>query len=127
MIKYIQKPSEMALINLVLDLVDNADDFFLGGDNLDASEVLEGKLMFLHLMLMILAGDLAEGLGDAPPSDEESMSKPMTYLLSAIATMTEEYVKKKGTSKEDKITFREGQALPSGNFFYNLFELNFYK
>ena len=50
----------------------------------------------------------------------------MTYLLSSVAKLTEKYVAKKGETKEDKITFREGQALPSGNFFYNMFELNMY-
>ena len=66
MIKYIHKPSEMAMITLVLDLVDNSADFFRHKPH-DEGEELEGKLIFLHLVLMILAGDLAQGLGEASP------------------------------------------------------------
>ena len=120
MIKYIHKPSEMALITLILDMADHSDDFF-EGPHLGEAEIIEGKLMFLHIVLMILAGDLAQGLGESHPNSDDSMSKPMTFLLTSIAELTEKFVELKGTSKEDKIKFREGQSLPSGNFFYNMF------
>lgn len=84
MIKYIHKPSEMALINLILDMADHTDDFF-PGPNVGEAEVVEGKLIFLHFVLMILAGDLAQGLGEAHPNSDDSMSKPMTSLLASIA------------------------------------------
>ncbi len=84
MIKYIHQPSEMALVRFLLDLVDNADDFFPPNEKADQREadILEGKLIFLHLVLLILAGDLAEGLGSKDPEQTDSMSKPMTFLLS---------------------------------------------
>ena len=62
MIKYIHKPSEMALINLILDMAEHSDDFF-PGRHLGEAEIVEGKLFFMHIVLMILAGDLAQGLG----------------------------------------------------------------
>ena len=74
-------------------------------------------------MLVLLASEL-ETKSRAPP---DSMSKSIAFLLNEVSGLTMKFVGVKGNKPEDRVSFREGQALPSSSLFYNMFEFNIYK
>ena len=55
------------------------------------------------------------------------MSKNVAYLLNEVSGLTKKYVTLRRNKKEDAVTYREGQALPSSSLFYNMLEFNIYK
>ena len=123
--EYSHNPTEAALVDLLLKLSDSGSDFSkiaVGEEEKEADE-LEAKLIYLHLMLILLASELEARSADAP----DSMSKSIAFLLNEVSGLTKKFVSLKGGKREDAVTYREGQALPSSSLFYNMFEFNIYK